>query len=130
MALTNLDKNTLNNLFEMIHINDNINEKHNLINSIKKDSITYSQLDLINNQISLLKLQANNIIEQHLETNNINSISCNFKKVPGTYYYLYKNKDKLIISLVEPELGSKSLIYDEFVAKYYYDYDLSFKKIE
>ena len=129
MALTNLDKNTLNNLFEMIHINDNINEKHNLINSIKKDSITYSQLDLINNQISLLKLQANNIIEQHLETNNINNISCNFKKVPGTFYYLYKNKGKLIISLVEPDSESKSLIYDEFVAKYYYDYDLSFKKI-
>ena len=68
MAVTNLDKNTLNNLFEMITVNENKNGKHNLINTIKKDSITYSQLDLINNQINMLKLQANNILEQHLVT--------------------------------------------------------------
>lgn len=35
----------------------------------------------------------------------------------------------MLISLVEPDPKSKSLIYDEFIAKYYYDYDLSFKKV-
>ena len=123
MALSNLNKETLTNLFKMLSVNDN----NTITDNIKKDSITYAQLELIYNQINLLKIQADLILKNHFETFNINNINSSFKKVPGNYYYLYKNKGNFILSLVHPE---ESIIYDEFISKYYYDYDLTFKRID
>ena len=37
MALTNLNKETLNNLFEMITLNDDENNKNKLIDSVKSN---------------------------------------------------------------------------------------------
>lgn len=128
MALSNLNKETINNLFTMITINEKTNVNHNLINNIKKDSITFAQLSILYNQMENLKLEANKIIQSHYETNEINNIHCNFKKVPGTIYHLYKKNSKYILSLVEPE-EKNNIIFDEYYSSYLYDYDLSFKKI-
>lgn len=131
MALSNLNKETTTNLLKMINSENVLNE--NIIKKIQQDSCTYAQLNLIYNQIENLKIQATKILENHFETNEISNIMCNFKKVPGTLYYLYlDNKDKKIISLVEPTYNSDNninIIYKRFLGKYLYDYDLSFKKI-
>ena len=104
MSLSNLDNDTTTRLFKMIVSNDNFSNEQ--LCKIKNDSSTYAQLNLINKQIENLKLEAINIIQNHVKTEEINNIICNFKKVPGTLYYLYSdndNKNTKIISLVPPE---------------------------
>lgn len=132
MSLSNLDNNTTTRLFKMIISNDNFSNEQ--LCKLKNDSSTYAQLNLINKQIESLKLEAINIIQNHVKTEEINNIICNFKKVPGTLYYLYSdNKNNKIISLVSPEYDTNgdivSAIYPTFLGKYFYDYDLKFKHI-
>lgn len=134
MSLSNLDNDTTTRLFKMIVSNDNFSNEQ--LCKIKNDSSTYAQLNLINKQIENLKLEAINIIQNHVKTEEINNIICNFKKVPGTLYYLYSddnNKNTKIISLVPPEYDTNSklvsTIYPTFLGKYFYDYDLKFKHI-
>lgn len=125
MALSNLDKNTLKNLFTMINLEENNNDK--LIQTIKNDYLTYSKLKMISNQINMLKSEANNILKHHKFNIDISNIECNFKKTPGTYYYLYKKKD-LYFSLIPPNewWGDPG----QFITKLYYDHDLTFYKVE
>tara|TARA_Y100000768_G_scaffold388458_1_gene384474 strand:+ start:3963 stop:4343 length:381 start_codon:yes stop_codon:yes gene_type:complete len=125
MALSNLDKNTLKNLFKMINLEENNNDR--LIQSIKNDYLTYSKLEMISKQISILKSEANNILKHHKFNIDISNIECNFKKTPGTYYYLYKKKD-IYLSLIPPNewWGDPG----QFITKLYYDHDLTFYKVE
>ena len=133
MSLSNLDNDTTTRLFKMIISNDNLTNEQ--LCKIKNDSSTYAQLNLINKQIESLKLEAINIIQNHVKTEEINNIICNFKKVPGTLYYLYSdnNKNTKIISLVPPEYDTNgnivSSIYTNFLGKYFFDYDLKFKLV-
>ena len=135
MSLSNLDNDTTTRLFKMIVSNDNFSNEQ--LCKIKNDSSTYAQLNLINKQIESLKLEAINIIQNHVKTEEINNIICNFKKVPGTLYYLYSdndnNKNNKIISLVSPEYDTNgnivSTIYPTFLGKYFFDYDLKFKLV-
>ena len=119
MALSNMDKQTITNLFKMIKLNND--EK--LILSIKNDYLTYSKLKLINSQITLLQDQANEIVKEHKFNFDISQIECNFKKTPGNYYYLYE-KDKKYLSLIPPEKwwGDPG----KFICKLFYDFDLCF----
>lgn len=135
MSLSNLDNDTTTRLFKMIISNDNFSNEQ--LCKIKNDSSTYAQLNLINKQIESLKLEAINIIQNHVKTEEINNIICNFKKVPGTLYYLYSdnynNKNTKIISLVSPEYDTDGnivrTIYPNFLGKYFFDYDLKFKLV-
>ena len=139
MALSNLDKDVTTRLFNMIITEDKITEEQ--IRNIKTDSATYSQLKLIHKQIENLKEEAKQILTEHVKTTELNNIICNFKKVPGTLYYLYikennwineSNKFVKILSLVPPEYDSSgkliSHIYTQYLGSYFYDYDLKFKE--
>jgi hypothetical protein len=132
MALSNMNKEVTNRLFQMIISNENFSNEQ--ICKIKNDSSTFAQLNLINKQIENLKIEAINIINNHVQTEEINNIICNFKKVPGTLYYLYSNnKNNKIISLVSPEFDTDgniiNTIYPNFLGKYFYDYDMKFKLV-
>ena len=132
MSLSNLDNDTTTRLFKMIISNDNLTNEQ--LCKLKNDTSTYAQLNLIYKQIENLKLEAINIIQNHIKTEEINNIICNFKKVPGTLYYLYSdNKNNKIISLVSPEYDTNSniinTIYTKFLGKYFFDYDLKFKLV-
>jgi hypothetical protein len=140
MALSNLDKDVTTRLFQMIIAEDKITEEQ--IRNIKTDSCTYSQLKLIYKQIENLKEEAKQILTEHVQTTQLNNIICNFKKVPGTLYYLYikennwineTNKFVKILSLVPPEYDSSgkliSHIYTQYLGSYFYDYDLKFKEV-
>ena len=121
MALSSLDKNTLNNLLAMIDLEDT--NKNKLVESIKTDYLTYAKLDFIYKQINALKHEANNILEHHNFNKEISEINCGFKKTPGKYYYLYKKKEKYL-SLIPPEKwwGDPGV----FICKLFYDFDESF----
>ena len=122
MALSNLNKDTLTRLFQMI----NINKDDNSIDEIKSNYSTYSKLELIAKQIQYLQNEALNIIEDHNINNCLNDIKCTFKKVPGKYYYLYIINGERKLSIISDDEWDT---YDEFLGKFYYDYDFTFKKI-
>ena len=117
MALSNLDNDNITRLFEMINKND---KSHNNLMSIRNNYSSYSKLELICKQVDFLKNEALHIIENHNLNITIQNIPCNFKKVPGNYYYLYKKNNEKLLSMISPEEGN---IYDEFIMKLYYDYD-------
>ena len=122
MALSNCNKEVLTNLFQMISLEQT--EETKVIDSIKSNSSTYSQLKLIADQVTFLQKQASTILEKHMLSEEVCKAQCNFKKTPGNYYYLYKHNEKYILSMVSPEEGIQ---YDEFLYKYYYDYDFIMK---
>lgn len=124
MALSNLDRKTITNLFEMINTNENNKDK--LLSSLKNDYLSYSKLKMIHTQISILQNEANNIIELHKFNDEISNLECLFKKTPGTYYYVYE-KNKKYLSLIPPNewWGEPG----KFIMKIYYDFDLCFYKI-
>ena len=66
MSLSNLDNDTTTRLFKMIISNDNFSNEQ--LCKLKNDSSTYAQLNLINKQIENLKLEAINIIQNHVKT--------------------------------------------------------------
>lgn len=122
MALSNCNKEVLTNLFQMISLEQT--EESKIVESIKSNSSTYSQLKLIADQVIFLQKQASIILEKHMVSEEASKAQCNFKKTPGNYYYLYKHNEKYILSMVSPEEGIQ---YDEFLYKYYYDYDFIMK---
>jgi len=128
MALSNLDKNNLTRLFEMININNNDSLTHENINNIRSNYSTYSKLELIAKQIEFLKLEAENILKNHDLNSDLTCLKYNFRKVPGTYYYVYlNNNDEKILSLIGPDEWNS---YKQFITKVYYDYDYQFYKVD
>ena len=127
MSLSNLDKNNLTRLFEMININNNDSLTYENINSIRSNYSTYSKLELIAKQIQFLKLEAENILQNHDLNSDLSCLKCNFRKVPGNYYYIYLNdNNEKFLSLIGPDEWSN---YHKFITKVYYDYDYQFYKV-
>ena len=125
MALSNLDKGNLTRLFQMINIDD-YSDNQNALANIKKDYSNFGKLELIAKQISYLQTQAVEIYNNHQLSTEINEISCNFKKTPGTIYYLYEKNNIKFLSLISNEEWNS---YDKFICEVLYDYDCNFKQL-
>ena len=127
MALSNINKDTLERLFEMINIRNNESKEYNALTNIRSNYATYSKLEMIAKQMDFLKNEALNILDNHDLNNDLKGVICNFRKVPGTYYYVYLNEqNQKLLSLVSPNEWSNSY---KFIEKVYYDYDYNFYKV-
>ena len=124
MALSNLDKDNLYRLFNMINITDNDNQK--IINNVKSNNTTYAKLQLITKQIEMLKQEAIQIMNENNVLNEYNNIECNFRKTPGNYYYIYEKNNKKFLSMISPNEWNT---YEKFVEKVYFDFDYNFYKV-
>lgn len=51
---------------------------------------TCSKLQVIAEQVRFLQNQAKSILMEAKQNRNLHHVACNFKKVPGNTYYLYK----------------------------------------
>ena len=89
MALSNNNKDTLERLFEMVNIRNNETKEYNALTNIRSNYATYSKLEMIAKQMDFLKNEALNILDNHDLNDNLKEVKCNFRKVPGTYYYVY-----------------------------------------
>lgn len=128
MALSNLNKDNIERLFQMINLNDKDRNDYNNLLNIRSNYATYSKLELIARQIEFLKTEALNIIKIHDLNNDLNNIKCTFRKVPGNYYYVYlNNNDEKILSLIGSDEWNN---YKQFITKVYYDYDYQFYKVD
>ncbi len=125
MSITNIDKNHLKQIIEIPNLNELNRDK--IIKSVQKNSNNYAKIKVLFKQMENIKKEIEEIIEESIETDDLNKIKCNFKKIPGSYYYLYQKPDStLFFSILSPkEWNTKNI----FINKYFYDYDLSLIKI-
>ena len=128
MALSNINKDTLTRLFDMINIKNSETINYNNLLNIRSNYATYSKLELIAKQIEFLKNEAENILQNHDLNSDLTCLKCNFRKVPGNYYYVYENaNNEKLLSLIAPDEWSN---YHNFITKVYYDYDYQFYKVD
>ena len=67
-----------------------------------------SKLQVIADQLRHLQEQAKKVLDDARLNALINKTACNFKKVPGSTYYVYKNRknpDTEFISMISPQVG-------------------------
>merc|ERR1712142_373335 len=85
-----------------------------------------SKLSVIAEQLKQLQEQARKVLEDARLNSLIHKTACNFKKVPGTTYYVYKNRknpDTEFISMISPqEWGGGA---PEFCGGYRLEFDMS-----
>ena len=125
MALTNISKEHLNQLITIPNL-ENL-EKNKIIQAVQRNSNNYSKLKVLFKQMENIKKEIEEVINDSIESNSLESVKCNFKKIPGQTYNLYQNEqEQLFFSLLNPnEWKTKNI----FMGKYYYDYDLTFSKL-
>ena len=125
MSLSNLKKETITNLFEMLEINSN-HEK--ALDSIKANYASFARLELISKQMVMLKNEAYNIIENHKMNLDFQSIKCTFKKVPGSHYYIYEKDGDRFLSMIGPQ--EWNVIPGKYIKKVLFDHDYNFYVVE
>merc|ERR1711973_621021 len=88
-----------------------------------------SKLTVIAEQVRFLQEQARKVLEDARLNALLHQTSCNFKKIPGKTYYVYKqrkNPELEFISMISPqEWGASG---PEFVAAYRLEHDMSWTK--
>jgi len=90
-----------------------------------------SKLQVIAEQVRFLQEQARKVLEDARIASLIHKTSCNFKKIPGKTYYIYKqrkNPDEEFISMISPEEWGAS--GPEFVAGYRLEFDMSWTPLK
>ncbi len=97
--------------------------------SIQRNSNNYSKLKTLVRQMAFIKQEMEEIIHDSLVNQDLEKISCKFKKIPGNTYYLYQKKEteEMYFSMLEPEIWDFKT-HSVLVGKYFYDYDLNFQK--
>ena len=72
-----------------------------------------SKLSVIAEQVRFLQEQARKILEEAQKDKEINHMACNFKRIPGKLYYIYRQKfhmqkhgeGKPYMSMISPEVN-------------------------
>ena len=90
-----------------------------------------SKLTVIAEQVRFLQEQARKVLEDARMNALLHKTSCNFKKIPGKTYYVYKQRkhpDQEMLSMISPEEWGPS--GPEFVAGYRLEYDMSWTELK
>merc|ERR1711973_336545 len=90
-----------------------------------------SKLTVIAEQVRFLQEQARKVLEDARLNALLHKTSCNFKKIPGKTYYVYKQRktpDEEFLSMISPEEWGAS--GPEFVAGYRLEYDMSWTELK
>ncbi len=125
MSLSNLSKEAITNLFEMLDITSN---QQNAIDSIKGNYASYARLELISKQMLMLKNEAYHILKNHEMNLDFKSIKCTFKKVPGNHYYIYEKDGERFLSMIGPQ--EWNVMPGIYIKKVLFDYDYNFYVVE
>ena len=78
-------------------------------------------------QMENIKREIEEVVKESIETENLEKIKCNFKKIPGKNYYLYqKPNNELFFSMLSPKEWNSN---NNFIDEYFYDYDHTLQKV-
>ena len=102
---------------------------------VKADQFTRatagSKLQVIAEQVRFLQEQARKVLEDARMNALLHKTSCNFKKIPGKTYYVYKqrkNPEDEFLSMISPQEWGPS--GPEFVQGYRLEYDMSWTELK
>lgn len=125
MALSRINKDHVNAIISTTNLEEL--EKNKLLEAVQSNSNNYAKLKVLFKQMEFIKNEIDSLVNESIETNYLQNVECRFKKIPGKYYYLYKNSDgKLFFSILSNKEWTTN---NEYVGKYFYDFDLNFQKI-
>lgn len=89
-----------------------------------------NKLTVIVEQVRLLQKQAQAILEEGKRNAQLHRAACNFKKVPGSTYYLYRRStEQEYFSMIKPEEWGSSCPH-EFLGGYRLEFDMSWTPLE
>ena len=101
----------LNILYFSLKIENNSGARYTSIQfSLKADQFTRatagSKLSVIAEQVRFLQQQAQAVLEEANLNAELHHIACNFKKVPGKIYYVYRREESgaKYMSMISPEV--------------------------
>lgn len=81
-------------------------------------------------QIKFLQSQAQRILEETESSHSIHGAACNFKKIPGTSYHLYRRESgQRYLSMLSPEEWGATLQHD-FIGSYRLEHDQTWTPID
>uniref|UniRef100_A0A1B6DDV7 Uncharacterized protein n=1 Tax=Clastoptera arizonana TaxID=38151 RepID=A0A1B6DDV7_9HEMI len=86
-----------------------------------------NKLQVILEQVRFLKGQAEKVLTDALADNRLHHAACNFKKIPGKIYHLYKKRNgsgQTYFSMLSPEEWGNSMT-DDFIGSYRLGLDMS-----
>merc|ERR1712142_224377 len=90
-----------------------------------------SKLTVIAEQVRFLQEQARKVLEEARLNALLHKTSCNFKKIPGKTYYIYKqrkNPDEEFLSMISPEEWGAAC--PEYVGGYRLEFDMSWTELK
>lgn len=123
MALSNMDKDVITRLMQMISCDD-----ENNLSAIKADHACFGKLTLLTAQMSMLQQQAQEVVEQAKLNARLKQIVVTHTRVPGTIYHLYTHDHaRESLSFVGPDEWNS---YNDYCGAFLYDFDHSFKRVE
>ena len=126
MALSNISKEHLNQLIVLPNLQEL--KKDKIIKAIQRNSNNYSKLKILFKQMDMLKKEIEDIIKESIDSEDLEKVSCKFKKIPGKNYYLYQKwNNEYFFSMLSPNEWNTTNI---FIGEYFYDYDHTFQKIK
>ena len=129
MALTNISKEHLDKL--LVSLNQNEIQDNLVRQAVQRNSNNYGKLKTLFRQLNFIQNEIKEIIEDSIESAELDKINCRFQTIPGNHYYLYRKLEAgdLYFSMLAPEEW-KYQNQSDFCGKYLYDYDLSLQKLE
>ena len=121
MSLSNMEKDVVTRLMEMISSDDN------QLSVVKSDHATYGKLTLLASQIQLLQRQAQEVIAQSMLNARLLRIPVSHTRVPGTTYHLYVQNGRDVLSVIGP---SEWDTYEEYKGAFLYGFDHTFQQLD
>ncbi len=89
-----------------------------------------AKLEVIRDQMRALQEEARQLLEEARESARLQRAKCNFRKIPGKTYHLYRRADgELYFSMLSPDEWAGSPPH-EFQGSYKVDIDLSLRRLE
>ena len=126
MTLSNIDPEHLNQLIKIPNLEEL--QQHKIIQAVQRNSNNYGKIKVLLKQIQNLQEEIKTLCFESLDSDYLEDVDCNFKKIPGKIYYLYmKPEGDKFFSMIAPNEWNTS---NRFLNKYLYDYDLTFQEIK
>jgi hypothetical protein len=98
--------------------------------AVARDTSSCARLSILAEQVGLLQAQAQSCIDEadlNRHLSELGQSTPGTRIVPGVMYYHYVQNGKEVLSRIADDEWCS---YDEYLGKYLYDYDLTFRKVE
>lgn len=103
------------------------NQLENIDSHIK--AITINKLKFISKQIKHLQQEAINTVNEAKKNISLTHAKCNFKKIKGNTYHLYKKNNEYFFSMLSPKDWNNNPP-NEYINSYIFEGDMSWRAID